>query len=253
MNCRFCGTVVPPPPSDCPKCGRPVSGGDVSRSNARSAIATIVYREEDRADSTPSGWHGPRRFVVPLVIAAMVVTAVALLLSHPKPKQPDPIAVISSPTPAASPSALPTNPANVVGNLPTSGAAGSADATPRKLVPESGQPEEAAAAPEMAGPDADELVARAGAAFDRGDWLTPGDDNALKWARMAEKAGRPSASRIEDQIYSGMMKKLADLRASHDREAALKLVNEMIRSFPNHNSLSTIRSSIVKEDAVPNQ
>jgi len=107
---------------------------------------------------------------------------------------------------------------------------------------------EAADEPDSAGPSADDLAQKAQAAFARGDWLAPEDDNALKWSREAQKAGRPSASRIEDQVYSGLMKRLADLRANHERDAALDLVNTMIRAFPDHRSLATIRGSIAKDD-----
>jgi hypothetical protein len=91
------------------------------------------------------------------------------------------------------------------------------------------------------------LISKAQEAFDRGSFLEPEDDNALKWAREAQKAGKPSAMRIEDQVYSNMMKDLAQLRADHNYDSALMLVNAMVRAFPNHNSLPTVRRAIQRD------
>lgn len=247
MNCRFCGTIVPPPPCDCPKCGRPVSAADVSREHAQSAVATIVYREEERADSVEI--HKPRWFPALLAVAAVLVTAVVLFLSRSKPQQPNDIAV--SPAPSGSQTQN-VQTGSQSPQTPEIQPKTSAE-IPRIPVPTravSISPDnDAADEPISTGSSADELTQKAQAAFDRGDWLVPEDDNALKWSREAQKAGKPSASRIEDQVYSGLMKRLADLRANRDHDAALNLVKTMIQAFPDHRSLVTIKDSIAKENS----
>jgi hypothetical protein len=52
---------------------------------------------------------------------------------------------------------------------------------------------------------------------------------------------------MEDRIYSRMMESLSNSRKARDYVAALEQVTSMIRVFPSHTSLPSVKAAIQRE------
>jgi hypothetical protein len=235
MNCRFCGTIVPAPPSECPKCGRPVSLADVSRNIDQIAAATVVYRRE------ATQRRNPKWMIIGILALAFVITALLIGYSrYSKSATVDQSASVVAPKPQA-PSQQSERPS--AQSIEPQSAASSRLNVPDPLAAVKETVEE----PVSTGPDLNELVEKAHAAFSRGDWIQPSHDNALKWARDARRFGSKQGERLEEQVYIKMMQSVENSRQARDYPAAIEKINEMIPLFPRHTSLPTLKASIQKE------
>jgi len=119
---------------------------------------------------------------------------------------------------------------------PTSGATPPAAPKP--------QPERAsrqpAQHPKPAEPAADQgqqMYQKAQAAFSQGRYFEPVNDSALHWAILARQAGNPAGKALEDQIVSVYKTRVTQYYNSGNYQAALALVNEMLKFYPGNPAL----------------
>lgn len=245
MNCRFCGTLVNDPTAGCPRCGRPVGASTRDGSAQRAPVATIIYKKDEESASNliPSAVPSKRSPVVFLVVVSVgvvLVTAMALTIFGRKEQlqQTPPVAQQQVPV-----SHVPTAP-------DASQADAGAQATDTHPSPHSTMMTATAVPSEdeaKRSTTADELVDRAHIALAKGNLISPPNDNAVYWSREAQRAGRPSARGIQEQVYSNLMAQVTEYRDAGKNAEALDLIEQMIRVFPNHSALPAIRDAIRKE------
>lgn len=243
MNCRFCGTLVPAAPSECPKCGRPVSTADETRRADQAAVATVVYSSKNLAKMSPRILGAG--FVVFIAIATICAVAWS---RHSGAATGQPMGGARSATdPVPVDSQTNEKPSAAIGQM-EGGASTSLGHNGRPDArDEPGDETQTLEPPISSGPDTEQLLAKAEAAYSRGDWIQPDHDNALTWARQARSAGSQRGGVIEDQIYGRMMASLSDSRKARDYVAALEQVDSMIRVFPGHTSLPSVKATIQRE------
>lgn len=231
MNCRFCGTIVSNPPSDCPKCGRPVSQSDYTRAADQIVAANVVYHERPRSRRSP--------FLLMLGTIGIAVLLTAGLVWYSRHAQMQPAQqVVQVPQPTFTPERVTDGKTTAVVTEPPSRSGPTAIAAPGD------EPAETAV---YKGPNIDELVSKAKAAMARGDLTEPSQDNALKWAREARVYGSGEGASVENQIYAELLNSVEDSRKATDYATALQKLDQMILLFPNRNSLPTLRAAIRKE------
>jgi serine/threonine protein kinase len=119
---------------------------------------------------------------------------------------------------------------------PTSGTAPPAAPKPK---PEraSRQPAQHPKPAEPAQDQGQQMYQKAQAAFSQGHYFEPVNDSALHWAILARQAGNPAGKALEDQIVSVYKTRVTQYYNSGNYQAALALVNEMLKFYPGNPAL----------------
>src|SRR5215472_261595 len=82
-----------------------------------------------------------------------------------------------------------------------------------------------------------QMYQKAQAAFSQGRYFEPVNDSALHWAILARQAGNPGGKALEDQIVSVYKTRVTQYYNSGNYQAALALVNEMLKFYPGNATL----------------
>ncbi|HTR25765.1 MAG TPA: protein kinase [Terriglobales bacterium] len=148
-----------------------------------------------------------------------------------------------APAQAVTPDASPTSQAtHTIDEAPP--AENSSSTTPPTPAPTpkperaSRQPSQQHAKPSEPAPDqGQQMYQKAQAAFSQGHYFEPVNDSALHWAILARQAGNPAGKALEEQIVSVYKTRVAEYYNSGNYQAALALVNEMLKFYPGNASL----------------
>jgi serine/threonine-protein kinase len=82
-----------------------------------------------------------------------------------------------------------------------------------------------------------QMYRKAQAAFSQGHYFEPVDDSALHWAILARQAGDPAGKALEEQIVAVYKSRVTQYYNSGNYQAALALVNEMLKFYPGNPAL----------------
>jgi serine/threonine-protein kinase len=180
----------------------------------------------------------------PLMIAGaalallLVVGVAAYEIFNPAPHGSGGGSPIRPPAQAVSPDAgTPSEATHAIDELPpTSGATPPAAPKPK---PEraSRQPVQHPKPAEPAPDQGQQMYQKAQAAFSQGHYFEPVNDSALHWAILARQAGNPAGKALEDQIVSVYKTRVTQYYNSGNYQAALALVNEMLKFYPGNAAL----------------
>jgi serine/threonine-protein kinase len=180
----------------------------------------------------------------PLMIAGaalallLVVGVAAYEIFNPAPHGSGGGSPIRPPAQAVSPDAgTPSEATHAIDELPpTSGASPPAAPKPK---PEhaSRQPVQHPKPAEPAPDQGQQMYQKAQAAFSQGHYFEPVNDSALHWAILARQAGNPAGKTLEDQIVSVYKTRVTQYYNSGNYQAALALVNEMLKFYPGNAAL----------------
>ncbi len=99
------------------------------------------------------------------------------------------------------------------------------------------QPAQHAKPAEPAQDQGQQMYQKAQAAFSQGRYFEPVNDSALHWAILARQAGNPAGKALEDQIVSVYKTRVTQYYNSGNYQAALALVNEMLKFYPGNPAL----------------
>jgi serine/threonine-protein kinase len=82
-----------------------------------------------------------------------------------------------------------------------------------------------------------QMYQKAQAAFSQGHYFEPVNDSALHWAILARQAGNPGGKALEEQIVAVYKTRVTQYYNSGNYQAALALVNEMLKFYPGNPAL----------------
>ena len=168
----------------------------------------------------------------------LVVGVAAYQILNPTPHGSGGASPVLAPTQAVSPEvSAPSEATHAIDELPpTSGAAAPAAPKPKPKKP-SRQPAKHPKPAEPAADQGQQMYQKAQAAFSQGHYFEPVNDSALHWAILARQAGNPGGKALEEQIVAVYKTRVAQYYNSGNYQAALALVNEMLKFYPGNPAL----------------
>jgi serine/threonine protein kinase len=214
--------------------------------------ATRVPAPTILQSSAPASAHLPTQAPIaaakskkPLIIAAaavallLVVGVAAYQVLNPTPHSGSGSSPVAPPAQSVSPEAsAPSEATHAIDELPpTTSTAPPAAAPKPKPERASRQPAQHPKPAEPAPDQGQQMYQKAQAAFSQGHYFEPVNDSALHWAILARQAGNPAGKALEDQIVSVYKTRVAQYYNSGNYQAALALVNEMLKFYPGNAAL----------------
>jgi serine/threonine protein kinase len=181
----------------------------------------------------------------PLIIAAaavallLVVGVAAYQVLNPTPHSGSGSSPVAPPAQSVSPEAsAPSEATHAIDELPpTTSTAPPASAPKPKPDRASRQPAQHPKPTEPAPDQGQQMYQKAQAAFSQQHYFEPVNDSALHWAILARQAGNPAGKALEEQIISVYKTRVTQYYNSGNYQAALALVNEMLKFYPGNPAL----------------
>src|SRR5579864_286660 len=180
----------------------------------------------------------------PLIIAGaavallLVIGVAAYQIFNPAPHGSGGASPVPPPAQAVSPEAsTPSEATHAIDELPPTSGATTPPAPKPKPERASRQPAQHPKPAEAAPDQGQQMYQKAQAAFSQGHYFEPVNDSALHWAILARQAGNPGGKALEDQIVSVYKTRVAQYYNSGNYQAALALVNEMLKFYPGNPAL----------------
>ena len=181
----------------------------------------------------------------PLIIAAaalallLVVGVAAYQIFNPTPHSGAGSSPARPPAQAVSPeTSAPSEATHAIDELPpTTPTAPPAAAPKPKPDRASRQPAQHPKPTEPAPDQGQQMYQKAQAAFSQQHYFEPVNDSALHWAILARQAGNPAGKALEEQIISVYKTRVTQYYNSGNYQAALALVNEMLKFYPGNPAL----------------
>jgi serine/threonine protein kinase len=173
------------------------------------------------------------------VALLLVVGVAAYEIFNPTAHSTGGSAPAPSPSQSISPEAsTPTEATHAIDELPptTSGATTPTAPKPKSERP-SRQPVQRPKPSEPAPDQGQQMYQKAQAAFAQGHYFEPVNDSALHWAILARQAGNPAGKALEEQIVGVYKTRVTQYYNSGNYQAALALVNEMLKFYPGNPAL----------------
>ena len=214
--------------------------------------ATRVPAPTILQSSAPASAHLPTQAPVaaakskkPLMIALaalallLVVGVAAYQVLNPTPHSGSGSSPVAPPAQSVSPEAsAPSEATHAIDELPATTSTAPPAAAP-KPKPEraSRQPAQHPKPAEPAPDQGQQMYQKAQAAFAQKHYFEPTDDSALHWAILARQAGNPAGKTLEEQIISVYKTRVTQYYNSGNYQAALALVNEMLKFYPGNPAL----------------
>ena len=213
--------------------------------------ATRVPAPTILQSSAPTSAHLPTQAPIaatkskkPLMIAGaalallLVVGVAAYEIFNPTPHGGGGASPVRPPTQAVSPEAsTPSEATHAIDELPPTPGANTPAAPKPKPERASRQPAPHPKPAEPAPDQGQQMYQKAQAAFSQGRYFEPVNDSALHWAILARQAGNPGGKALEDQIVSVYKTRVTQYYNSGNYQAALALVNEMLKFYPGNPAL----------------
>ena len=182
----------------------------------------------------------PLMIALAAVVLLLVVGVAAYEIFNPTPhsgagSSPAPAPAQSSVSPEAS---APSEATHAIDELPpTTSTAPPPAASKPKPERASRQPAQKPKPSEPAPDQGQQMYQKAQAAFSQGHYFEPTNDSALHWAILARQAGNPAGKALEEQIISVYKTRVTQYYNSGNYQAALALVNEMLKFYPGNAAL----------------
>jgi serine/threonine protein kinase len=181
----------------------------------------------------------------PLIIAGaalallLVVGVAAYQIFNPTPHSGAGSSPVAPPAQSVSPEAsAPSEVTHAIDELPpTTSTAPPAAAPKPKSERASRQPAQHPKPSEPASDQGQQMYQKAQAAFSQHHYFEPVNDSALHWAILARQAGNPAGKALEEQIVSAYKTQVTQYYNSGNYQAALALVNEMLKFYPGNPAL----------------
>jgi len=214
--------------------------------------ATRVPAPTILQSSAPASAHLPTQAPIaaakskkPLIIAAaalallLVVGVAAYQVLNPTPHSGSGSSPVAPPAQSVSPEVgAPSEATHAIDELPpTTSTAPPAAAPKPKPERASRQPAQHPKPTEPAPDQGQQMYQKAQAAFSQQHYFEPVNDSALHWAILARQAGNPAGKALEEQIISVYKTRVTQYYNSGNYQAALALVNEMLKFYPGNPSL----------------
>lgn len=214
--------------------------------------ATRVPAHTILQSSAPASVHLPTQAPIaaakskkPLVIAGaavallLVVGVAAYQVLNPAPHSGSGSSPVAPPAQSVSPEAsAPSEATHAIDELPpTTPTAPPAAAPKPKPERASRQPAQHPKPSEPAPDQGQQMYQKAQAAFSQQHYFEPVNDSALHWAILARQAGNPAGKALEEQIVAGYKTRVTQYYNSGNYQAALALVNEMLKFYPGNPAL----------------
>jgi serine/threonine protein kinase len=214
--------------------------------------ATRVPAPTILQSSAPASAHLPTQAPIaaakskkPLIIAAaavallLVVGVAAYQVLNPTPHSGSGSSPVAPPAQSVSPEAsAPSEATHAIDELPpTTPTAPPAAAPKPKPDRASRQPAQHPKPTEPAPDQGQQMYQKAQAAFSQGHYFEPVNDSALHWAILARQAGNLGGKALEEQIISVYKTRVTQYYNSGNYQAALALVNEMLKFYPGNPAL----------------
>jgi len=214
--------------------------------------ATRVPAPTILQSSAPASAHLPTQAPIadakskkPLIIAAaavallLVVGVAAYQILNPTPHSGSGSSPVAPPAQSVSPEAsAPSEATHAIDELPpTTPTAPPAAAPKPKPERASRQPPQHPKPTEPAPDQGQQMYQKAQAAFSQQHYFEPVNDSALHWAILARQAGNPGGKALEEQIISVYKTRVTQYYNSGNYQAALALVNEMLKFYPGNPAL----------------
>jgi len=214
--------------------------------------ATRVPAPTILQSSAPASAHLPTQAPIadakskkPLIIAAaavallLVVGVAAYQVLNPTPHSGSGSSPVAPPAQSVSPEAsAPSEATHAIDELPpTTPTAPPAAAPKPKPERASRQPPQHPKPTEPAPDQGQQMYQKAQAAFSQQHYFEPVNDSALHWAILARQAGNPGGKALEEQIISVYKTRVTQYYNSGNYQAALALVNEMLKFYPGNPAL----------------
>ena len=232
----------------------PYSGPQVgaTRVQAPTMAPTIVQPQsaghsqlpmQSPAQAQPAPSGGSKKLIIGAicVVLLLVVGVAAYQILTPTPHSGGGVSTAPIPAQAVSPDAAPASQATHAiddGPPPASSGATTPPAPAPKPEHTSRQP---AAHPKPSAPAAPDqgqaFYQKAQTALSQSRYFAPTNDCALYWAIQARQAGNPAGKALEDQIVSVYKTRVTQYYNSGNYQAALTLVNEMLKFYPGNPTL----------------
>ena len=215
--------------------------------------ATRVPAPTILQSSAPASAHLPTQTPIaagpkskkPLMIAAaavallLVVGVAAYQVLNPTPHSGSGSSPVPPPAQSVSPEAsAPSEATHAIDELPPTTTTPPPAAAP-KPKPEraSRQPAQHPKPAEPAPDQGQQMYQKAQAAFSQHHYFEPVNDSALHWAILARQAGNPAGKALEEQIVAAYKTQVTQYYNSGNYQAALALVNEMLKFYPGNPAL----------------
>jgi serine/threonine-protein kinase len=214
--------------------------------------ATRVPAPTILQSSAPASAHLPTQAPIaaakskkPLIIAAaalallLVVGVAAYQVLNPTPHSGSGSSPVAPPAQSVSPEVgAPSEATHAIDELPpTTSTAPPAAAPKPKPERASRQPAQHPKPTEPAPDQGQQMYQKAQAAFSQGHYFEPVNDSALHWAILARQAGNLGGKALEEQIISVYKTRVTQYYNSGNYQAALALVNEMLKFYPGNPAL----------------
>jgi serine/threonine protein kinase len=214
--------------------------------------ATRVPAPTILQSSAPTSAHLPTQAPIaapkskkPLMIALaalallLVVGVAAYEVLNPTPHSGSVSSPARPPAQSISPEAgTPSEATHAIDELPpTTPTAPPAAAPKPKPERASRQPAQHPKPTEPAPDQGQQMYQKAQAAFSQQHYFEPTNDSALHWAILARQAGNPAGKALEEQIISVYKTRVTQYYNSGNYQAALALVNEMLKFYPGNPAL----------------
>ena len=233
-------TPVPLPPSVSTVPGSPAMAA--TRVPAPSILQSSTQVPTQAPTQAPIATAKSKK---PLIIAGaavallLVVGVAAYQVLNPAPHSGAGSSPVPPPAQSVSPEAsAPSEATHAIDELPpTTSTAPPAAAPKPKPERASRQPAQHPKPSEPAPDQGQQMYQKAQAAFSQGHYFEPVSDSALHWAILARQAGNPAGKALEDQIVSVYKTRVTQYYNSGNYQAALALVNEMLKFYPGNPAL----------------
>lgn len=168
----------------------------------------------------------------------LVVGVAAYQVLNPTPHGSGGASPIRPPAQAVSPEvSTPSEATHAIDELPPTPGATTPAAPKPKPERASRQPAQQPKPTEPAPDQGQQMYQKAQAAFSQGRYFEPVNDSALHWAILARQAGNPGGKALEEQIVSVYKTRVTQYYNSGNYQAALALVNEMLKFYPGNPAL----------------
>ena len=168
----------------------------------------------------------------------LVIGVAAYEIFNPTPHGGGGASPVRPPAQAVSPEAsTPSEATHAIDELPPTPGANTPAAPKPKPERASRQPAPHPKPAEPAPDQGQQMYQKAQAAFSQGRYFEPVNDSALHWAILARQAGNPAGKALEDQIVSVYKTRVTQYYNSGNYQAALALVNEMLKFYPGNPAL----------------
>jgi serine/threonine protein kinase len=172
------------------------------------------------------------------IVLLVVVGVAAYEIFNPTPHSSGGLSPAPAPAQSVSPEATtPSEATHAIDELPPTTSGATTPAAPKPKPERTSRQPAHPKASEPAPDQGQQMYQKAQAAFSQRHYFEPVNDSALHWAILARQAGNPAGKALEEQIVAVYKTRVTEYYNSGNYQAALALVNEMLKFYPGNPAL----------------